>query len=124
MSRCHSAHALAAWKAIAAAEPVGLLGREVYAAARQGATDKAMSGALQYMKALGYLRFEGCSLHGRWHVGMYVPYGIDADPSRRCPADAPPVKAPVPAVQGIPAGVPNSVWQLGMLMSQEGPSCA
>ncbi len=90
-----------------------------------GVDEANLKNRLQYLKTAGYLSFKGQRRTGVWNLGTKVPKGElptpGADPTDGIDLsvhEEPEAELEGPlskAVQGVPKGVPNSVWALGQV---------
>jgi hypothetical protein len=124
--RAHAGYTLDIWRAVRAAAGAGLSTSEVRGIVAGRANDHATEACLQNLRVTGYLRFEGITRWGRWHLGTEVPPAVlaherqlaqdDGEPVKDTAWDRKPLHKPV---SGVPQGVPNSIFSLAATQRQQ-----
>jgi hypothetical protein len=111
------------WRRLRDAQPEGLRPKAVIAVFGSGRGKSAIRQTLQHMRRKGYIRYEGVTKGGTWHVGAVTLPGEQAriNGVLQPPAEQPEIQRPLSRpVQGRPKGVPASVWEL----AQRSQPCA
>ena len=104
---------LAVWK-IVAAQPQGVHLIAILDTLVPKATVQQLSSAMKSLSMQGYLRYQGSTRWGLWHITDRPPLGEQL-PQWKLEAlygESRERHAGATAVEGVPAGVPNSVFAL------------